>query len=414
MIEKSAYDEAVKSGRYEKPSGLIGKYDNVRRFWEDEVMRIFLSPYLERLVARRGKLRVLDLGCGGGDGYELLMGVKRIMGIGVSEHNLNVMTPEMFEIYKGIDINPNLIAQANAIYGENAEIVFEEMDFNNLPSEFKEEPPCDLYLANYGTLSHNTDEQTVRLLSSIAQHGRDGSIIVCDWLGRYSYEWQTLWTNDMEQNKTMDYVISYIYSDEEKDGELSSFPLRLLSREEALTIIEQSRREAEVEIEIKEIFDRSMFMGRHIDTAQYNPHCRPTRRVLNSLLEHSIRTNLEELIINYVPKQGFSELNEFYKRLEKCWNALVRYSIDLVQHLDRGASGEELTPIPEDIQEPALGKIMPEMERTIRSVQGLNIADSRANIIEPQLCYGLRELEMRIQEGKGCGHGLVAILELHK
>jgi hypothetical protein len=67
-----------------------------------------------------------------------------------------------------------------------------------------------------------------------------------------------------------------------------------------------------------------------------------------------------------------------------------------------------------DVQESALSKAMLEMERTVRDVGGLNIADPRANIVEPQLCYGLRELEMRVQEGKGCGHGLVAILELHK
>jgi SAM-dependent methyltransferase len=411
MVEKSAYTEAVRSGKYEKPSGLIGKYDNVRRFWEDEVIRIFLSPYLERLMTERDKLRILDLGCGSGDGYEVLNGVKRIKGIGVSEHNLNVITPETLEVYKGIDINPNLIAQAEAIYSRDAKLAFREVNFNNLPSELDEEPPYDLYFANYGTLSHNTDEQTVKLLSSIAQHGRDGSIVLCDWLGRYCYEWQTLWTKDMEQNKTIDYVISYIYSDGEKDGELSSFPLRLLSREEALAIIEESGKQTGVEIEVRELFDRSIFMGRHIDTAQYNPFCRPVRRVLNSLLEPNVRTDLDELAISYVPKEGFPRLNEFYKRLEGCWNALVSWTIELVQHFD---AGRESLPIPMDVQEPVLRKAMLEMERTVRDVGELNIADSRANIIEPQLCYGLRELEMRVQEGEGCGHGLVAILELHK
>jgi hypothetical protein len=42
------------------------------------------------------------------------------------------------------------------------------------------------------------------------------------------------------------------------------------------------------------------------------------------------------------------------------------------------------------------------------------MGDARANIIEPSLGYALRELEMRLQRGIGCGHGLVAILELER
>ncbi len=441
-MEKNAYDEAIGSGRYEPPSGLIGKYDNVRRLWEDEVIGIFLSPYLEQLVVEGNKLRILDLGCGSGDGYDLLMGVKR-QNVTTSEHNVNVINPDLIDTYLGFDINPSLIAQANAIHSGSPGVVFEEMDFNRLPSEFNEEAPYDLYFAAYGTLSHNSDDETVRLLSQIAKHGRDGSIILCDWLGRYSYEWQPLWAKDMEQNKTIDYLISYIYSNGDVgEKEISSFPLRLLSSKETLAIIEESSRDAGVEIEPEELFDRSIFMGRHIDTAQYNPCCKPMRRALNSLLEPNIRTNLEDLTVDYVPKEGFPELNSFYQNLEGCWNALVRYTMELLQHFDAeelrrllGAGGEALD-VPSFLRraqsvpasrlestsqtsttvtpEPALKEAMLEMERAVTGASALNIADPRANIIEPQLCYCLRQLEMELQQGEGCGHGLVAILKVHK
>ena len=66
MAEKDAYDEALGSGQYQKPGGLLGKYDNVRRFWEDEELGLYLRPYLERVIARKKEsgegLRVLDLG----------------------------------------------------------------------------------------------------------------------------------------------------------------------------------------------------------------------------------------------------------------------------------------------------------------------------------------------------------------
>jgi hypothetical protein len=40
--------------------------------------------------------------------------------------------------------------------------------------------------------------------------------------------------------------------------------------------------------------------------------------------------------------------------------------------------------------------------------------DSRANIIEPQLAYALRKLEMELQTGDGVGHGLVGVFEIKK
>ena len=43
--EKKAYTQAHSTGKYEKASGLTGKYDNVRRFWEDQNTAIFLRPH---------------------------------------------------------------------------------------------------------------------------------------------------------------------------------------------------------------------------------------------------------------------------------------------------------------------------------------------------------------------------------
>jgi len=79
MTEKTAYTQAFQTGKYEKASGLLGKYDNVRRFWEDQVTGYSVRPALNNLVERKRhhleRIRVIDLGCGGGDGYDQLMGV---------------------------------------------------------------------------------------------------------------------------------------------------------------------------------------------------------------------------------------------------------------------------------------------------------------------------------------------------
>ena len=237
MAEIDAYDKALESGQYQKPDGLRGKYDNVRRFWEDEELGLYLRPYLERLVARkkeRGeRLRIMDLGCGSGDGLEFITSISSKSLI--SEPARKVIGPDMLELYQGIALNEGLLRQAHAIYSSRPNVAFTQSDFH--ACDFSSEEPHDLYLANYGTLSHNTDEQTIELLSNIARHSQDGALIMVDWLGRFSYEWQTLWTRDLESNQWIDYIISYIYSDGEgAEQQLPHFPLRIMGRQEVLYI----------------------------------------------------------------------------------------------------------------------------------------------------------------------------------
>jgi len=409
MTEIAAYNEALKSGQYQKPEGLLGKYDNVRRFWEDEVLGLYLRPYLKQLVARKkesgGGIRVLDLGCGSGDGLEFITSISN-SGSLVSEHNTKVIEPNMLESYKGIDINAGMLEQAQSIYGGRPNVTFVQSSFND--HDFFNEEPCELYLANYGTLSHNTDQQTVKLLSNIARHSKDGAIIMLDWLGRFAYEWQTLWTMDFEHNQWMDYAISYIYSDDggEKQQELAHFPLRIMGRKEALQVYRQVRRDVGEIITLRKLADRSSLVGRHMDTAQYNAHCQPLRHLVNSLFEPNQCTNLDEALVHYVPGDGFAEVNAYYHRLAGCWNHLVTYT--------RALFGESKPPEALPVMPLPLKRSLSAMRNVVRTASGMKTGTPRTSLVEPQLAYCLRELEMGLQRGQGCGHGLIAIFEIVK
>lgn len=61
---------------------------------------------------------------------------------------------------------------------------------------------------------------------------------------------------------------------------------------------------------------------------------------------------------------------------------------------------------------PALQFAMMTIGRVINDTGWMWNGDPRANIIEPQLGYALRSLESSLQTGLGCGHGLIAVLQL--
>jgi hypothetical protein len=422
MAQMKAYTEAATSGLYAKQSGLVGKYDNVRRLWEDEITRFFLRPHLERLidrkVSRMQRVRIMDLGCGSADGYELLAGIRR-RDADLQEFEVTLLTPAVLGAYKGVDLNEELLAQVRRLYGQNPKLAFEQADFSQGLPLAEHERPYDLYFTSYGTCSHHNDDETiVRLVADIAARTKDHCLIVCDWLGRYSYEWQTLWSNDLNENRNMDYVVSYIYDKEErarKRDELEHLLLRLMTRQEAEAIVREAGQRAGVEIKPLEFFDRSVLTGRHLDTAEYNPQAQPLRTAVNSLHESSVRTDLSLLLFDYVPRPGFEFVNDYFENLQMCWNTLVSYVDELMIKYDERSQqyASPPRPIPGSYP-PPLREMMERMRRVVEGTGWLGHGLPRENIIEPQLGFALRHLVMNLQRGLGCAHGLVGIFEIDK
>jgi hypothetical protein len=420
--QMAAYSEAVKSGLYRKRSGVIGKYDNVRQCWEDEIVRSYLRPHLQRLVrdaqARGRGVRIMDLGCGSADGYELLVGVRRA-DYSLEDSKVAVLSAGNLDIYKGVDLSQDLLNQARAVYGRKQKLTFQQADLTQgIPIDGGEEP-YDLYFSSYGTCSHfNDDEPLINLLADIARRTRRHSVIVLDWLGRYSYEWQTLWREPAARNINMDYVVSYIYERDERErlrDQLQHLYLRLMGREEAEKIIEEASLRAGVRIKPLRFFDRSIFTGRHMDTADYNPHAQSIRRAVNALHEINTRANLDDLFIKYVPREGFDEVNRYFERLQTCWNELVLYTGRLLRVYDAGENEyRDDVPRPREDRPPVLLHMMDRMKQVVAGVGWLQDGLPRENIIEPQLGYALRHLMMDLQDGIGTGHFMVAFLEVDK
>ncbi len=419
MAEKEAYFQAARTGMYEKPKGLLGKYDNVRRFWEDQATVRFLADAFRDPITDRKSLkdrvRILDLGCGSGDGLELLTRVPQAQDWS-SHVSGTALPPDLVEHYVGLDINEDLICQAEACHGANSKARFIQGDLSDgLPSTVHGMPPFDLYFAGYGTLSHFHDDQASRIIADIAAHASERAIFVGDWLGRHSYEWQELWPNPLDQEYFMDYRISYIYPEEERSGvEVSSFPLRLMTRNEISSVVRAAADASGAEIVPLAFFDRSIFVGRHMDTGDYNRHCPKLRKAVNSLFEYSRRTDLDSLIVDYVPLEGFDELNSFFQSFFHASNSLVAHAKSVLASMDGRGDQDRVSSGSSQDTPDALEEAKLAMDRLVRSVRSVQWCDVRANFIEPMLGYCLRKLEMELQPGSGMGHGLVGVFEIRK
>jgi len=417
--EKKAYTQAHSTGKYEKASGLIGKYDNVRRFWEDQNTAVFLRPALNSLVEQKKinlkRIRILDLGCGSADGYDLLMNVTT-KDPGIFEYITAAITQDMLQEYVGIDINPDLLQQAEEHIGHLPKVRFFQGDLSNgLTPEIIKCSPFDIYFTSYGTFSHFHDHQCVKIIADICKHASNRAIFMGDWLGRYTCEWQDLWHHPADEEYFMDYRISYIYPEEERDQmEISSFPLRLITKDEIMKIIDQASKESGVTIEPIQFFDRSIYIGRHMDTGDYNANCPKLRLPVNSLFEGYVRTDLETLLVDYVPRPGFDHLNNFFEMFFMCCNTLINYTISLLSNYEAGEEEQNDDPKIMPYYPDPLKEAMETMRRVIEGVGWVSWGDVRANVIEPHLGYSLRKLETDLQPGTGMGHGLVGIFEIRK
>ena len=419
MAETQAYCQAVGTGLYEKPSGLLGKYDNVRRFWEDQVTARFLAPHMINLIQRKQangeRIRILDLGCGSGDGFELIAAATAD-DVKICSVDVGVLGPEVLSTYVGVDINEDLICQAERCFGKIPGLRFVQGDLSDgLPADIMKEEPFDFYSAGYGTLSHFHDEQTAKLVADICRHSSDGALFVGDWLGRFSYEWQDLWHHPLDREYFMDYRISYIYPEDERESvDVSSFPLRLMNRDEILAIIGQAAAQSGAEIRPVVFFDRSLFVGRHMETGDYNGHRSKTRMAVNSLFERCRRTDLSNLLVDYVPREGFDELNTFFQSYFASCNLLVNYTRELLDNYDEKTRRLRSTPrLPENCSLP-VKEAVHAVQQSLEGVDWLPWCDVRAELVEPMLGYALRKLEMDLQPGSGMGHGIIGVFEIRK
>jgi SAM-dependent methyltransferase len=181
------FDIAAQQGFYGlERGGLTGKKDYVRKYWEDIVIKLTVRNSIEKLLTKRNDIRVNDLGCGSGEGFELLTHIPFSQSLSPGKQSF-VLSADQIS-YTGVDISDSMIQQGRQNYENLNNVRLEYADLNK-GFPLKDEQPFDIYFSSYSSLSHFAPQKIQMIVEEIFNHAEPGAVIVFDLIGKYSLEW---------------------------------------------------------------------------------------------------------------------------------------------------------------------------------------------------------------------------------
>jgi len=414
--DPTGYSRLVGDGHYaDAPSGLFGKFDNVRRNWENQITRFAIRPALERLTreahaAGRG-VRIADLGCGAGEGLDLLLKVP--VGTETARGRYLIGWDDL-AAYHGIDLCPTMITQAQQRFAAVPQTSFAVGDLAELGHHLRAQQPFDLYYNSYGSLSHLDDGQLRRMVEGVLDHQHGPCALLFDVHGQYSPEWPTYWnySRDAAAPRMQPYNMVWMYPEAEREARLeeqANYRIRYWRGEELRSFLASIPGVAERQRNLT-LVDRSVLVGRHMDTACFHAGVKPLRRAVNALFEFNQISTPEELMMYPLPSTLDPQADVFFDSYVGAWNTLVCWFGRLI------TGGHPISPadlcsaggrVPAVLQEG-----MEALVEQSKRLAWFNPGDPEANLLQPQFGLLLRQLEFHAQRGLGCGHGLLAVLEL--
>ncbi|MCL5029004.1 MAG: class I SAM-dependent methyltransferase [Bacteroidetes bacterium] len=406
MIKTEFFETAVMLGFYgTEAGGLYGKKDNVRKYWEDFSIKDLLKPVILELLDRKDNIRITDFGCGSGEGFEL------ITHISPKERPTKkdfLLSPEQVEYYLGIDISQAMIKQGSAIYSTKKNIGFVQADLSK-EYPFLNEQPFDLYLSTYSSPSHLTGDELKKLIEKVLIHSQGKSYLILDLFGKFSPEWPCYWEGQKEE--MLPYNMSWLHLPAVlKPEEVESYYVKYWDSESLLGVINNiaGKLNKRVKITTK---DRSIFVGRHADTGFYNSHPQSLRYQVNRLFDRDYEGRIEAL------KADFSFLDSYKNNYPEVWDRIKSYqdNWNTVVNLC-GALIENNNNLVKELIESTDVELSEELKMLTwlyRNSQRFPVDNFLASVMGPQLACVLRNLEMNLPEGIGCGHGLFCIIEIN-
>jgi len=374
LVNQDQYKNAV--NHYLSPK----RQDSVKTKWENPFSCTVIGKAIQKLEEQYSpkSLRVMDFGCGIGGGLVLV------------QNALNYVELHRKELsYLGLDNSLEMVKVARKKWEISPNINFQEADFSReIP-----EQPTEIYLSCGVPYSHLTKEETQDTLGNIfraIKKNKTQSLVIVDVLGRYSIEWVSQWGKSR-----WPYRMSFVADGREQEEMM----MTCYYAPELKGMIYEAAQQENCQISEIEFFDRSIMVGRHTSTLEYNSSIPPYREVINSLYELERNTDFQELLFQCPLPEAPSPVKHFFEEFSQMWNQLVIEAAE--------CCGENLN----ILNKISLPESVAGLKQELSQLQENYFDQSfRANVIEPTLAKYLYRLESNKQPGLGVGHTLIAVV----
>lgn len=282
--------------------------DPVKILMEEVVSHQIFADAVQRLALPDSQpLRVLDLGCGVGDGLNLLTQTHGKLTPIVAGRTLK---------YVGLDAEPNMIEIAADVHPtDGATFLVGDMRDPLPDGDF------DLYLSCGVPYSHLTFDEVGAVITGIIRrivHQRRRAAIIVDVLGQFSIEWNPNW-----HSRRWNYAMTFFEDTHDEIEPLMTF----FDRSSLSEVIETAALQAGKQPTEVGFTDRSILVGRHTATRSFNPSIPPYRTLINDLARGLWTESPEDLYFDPPNSNAPSTVLDFFGSLAKGWNDVLDHAL---------------------------------------------------------------------------------------